>query len=67
MPNPDESVPDAAAVAEALGGALEAEGRDYAFGGAIALGWVRAQIEDMYGKWDPRVSTWDELVAEVAQ
>ena len=30
-------------------------------------GWVRAQIEEMYGKWDPRVSTWDELVAEVAQ
>jgi len=39
MPAPDESAPDAAQVAEALGARLEAEGCEYAFGGAIALGY----------------------------
>jgi len=39
MPSPNERMADPAEVAQALGAALEAAGHDYAFGGAIALGY----------------------------
>ena len=27
--------------------------------------WVRGQLQDMYGRRDPRLSRWDEIVAGV--
>jgi len=26
--------------------------------------WMREQFQDMYGKWDPRLSRWDEITAD---
>lgn len=34
-------------------------------GDTLDAAWVDAQIEKMYGKRDPRISTWREIVAEV--
>lgn len=34
-------------------------------GGALDASWVDHHIEQMYGRRDPRVSTWREIVQEV--
>ena len=36
-------------------------------GDALDCGWVDRQIEDMYGRRDPRLAQWRELVAETQQ
>jgi len=34
------------------------------YGAKLDHSWIRAQLETMYGKRDPRLSQWDELIAE---
>lgn len=33
-------------------------------GPSLDRDWVRTALLDLYGKWDPRIGQWDELVAE---
>ena len=48
----DGRLVSAAELAERLGDRLDA-------------GWVEGQIEAMFGRRDPRLGTWREIVAEV--
>lgn len=35
-------------------------------GPSLDRNWIRAALLDLYGKWDPRIGQWDELVAETS-
>ncbi len=34
-------------------------------GEGLDLDWVRARLEEIYGRRDPRIAQWQELVAEM--
>lgn len=35
-------------------------------GPSLDRDWIRTALLDLYGKWDPRIGQWDELVAETS-
>lgn len=35
-------------------------------GPSLDRDWIRTALLDLYGKWDPRINQWDELVAETS-